>query len=58
MNKISNWLKSLSTKEELYIKPQKFIDAKRNQIMTTSSQRKKTNCTFLPPMKRHIVKTV
>ena len=32
MNKISNWLKSLSTKEELYIKPQKFIDAKRSQI--------------------------
>ncbi len=32
MNKISSWLKSINSKDELYIKPQKFIKAKRDQI--------------------------
>lgn len=32
MNKISSWLKSLGNKETPYIKPQKFIEIKRNQI--------------------------
>ena len=31
MNKISNWLKTFGSKEEKYIKPQKFIDLKRSQ---------------------------
>lgn len=57
MNKILNWFKFWETKEQPYVKPQKFVDLKRtNSIvsfihpghpcMTTSRPKKKTGSAF------------